>query len=123
MDDHSYMITAKLINDNQYIVQGIALSLEALKRVLDFIDEYAENMLVSVEINSALSKPLNTVNILTPDDYFNGTGKMRRAALIVLEREGYDDYDDYDDEDYDDYDDEEDDDFSIEDYSDPFDDN
>jgi hypothetical protein len=84
------MITAKLMKYNQDIVFGNSLSLVALKRVLDFIEEYADNTLVTVHINSTMSKPLNTVRILTPEDFYDGTGKMRRAALIVLDREEFD---------------------------------
>jgi hypothetical protein len=71
-----------------------------------------------------MSKPLNTVRILTPEDYFDGTGKMRRAALIVLDREGYDcdEEEDTDTEGDEDYDDEEEDVISRGIYNDPFDD-
>ena len=84
------------------VVEGEALSLSGLHRVLDLCHEYSRFIPVTIAVHSSNSDPRNVIRYLPVED-FRYAEDVKHAALIDLDldEDEDDDVDDEEDEDED----------------------
>lgn len=95
--NYSYYIAVRVLEEKKLVIQGESLSLSALKKVLEFADEYAQHVPIYVHIHTSYSAVLNTVTFYPAED-FRIKPVKRNAALIILD-DGTDEVNEEDDDD------------------------